>query len=85
MKNIATVKTEIPMSAVWLDKNLLRPDSGYKCSYKERVNLTPRIAITTKAAVSRKLYFAINFTNHCAINLIARIPMNTPIQTSIMF
>ena len=28
IKKIATVKTEIPMSAVWLDKNLLKPLSG---------------------------------------------------------
>jgi len=28
IKKIATVKTEIPMSAVWLDKNLLTALSG---------------------------------------------------------
>jgi hypothetical protein len=28
IKKIATVKTEIPTSAVWLDKNLLNPLSG---------------------------------------------------------
>ena len=32
IKKIAIVKTEVAMSAVWLPKNLLTDDSGWKCS-----------------------------------------------------
>lgn len=47
-----------------------------------RVSFTQRIAITVYAAVSRSGYLFMRTTNLHATNLIARIPINTPVMTT---
>lgn len=84
MKKIATVSTDMPISAVWLPRNLLACPSGKKCSYSDSSSLMPNMPITIKALVSRKAYFSISCTNHWAIKRMAKMPMKTPVHTSMM-
>ena len=85
IKKIETVIIEVAQSAEGLAKNLLISSCGLKCSYSESKSFIPKIPITTNAEVSRNVYFSINFTKACATNLIAKMPMKTPIQIKIKF
>ncbi len=64
IKKMETVVIDMITSAVSPFKNIAKSLFGEKCSTNDSDNLTPKIAITTKAAVSKKEYFPINLTNH---------------------
>ena len=78
--------TDSVLEALILEANLIKKhEPPYNTASKDNKSFNPKIAITINAQVSRNLYFSISLTNHCAMKRMVSIPINTPVQTKIIF